>query len=142
MRPRLPCRAACAPSPAAAAAESHLAIELLDDPSFRFTIRAGQTVGRTEKADIILAGVPKLDWISGAHARFLRRGEQWYIQHIGATNFIKVDGEMFQGPQEVPIHDGSILLLSLTSFRVRHRRRIACSSAQPAERPWAAIADE
>lgn len=94
-------------------------MELVDDPSFNFTVREGQTVGRTHKADVILAGVPNFDWISGAHARFTRRGEQWYVQHIAQTNFIKVDGEMFKGQEEVAIFDGSILVLSLTAFRVR-----------------------
>ena len=96
-----------------------LVLELLDDPSVRFAVAEGQTVGRTEKADIMLRGVPKLDWISGAHAKFLRRGEQWYVQHIAQTNFIRVDGEQYQGQQEVAIYDGSILVLSLTAFRVK-----------------------
>ena len=95
-----------------------LILELLDDPTVRFAITEGQTVGRTEKADIILRGVPKLDWISGAHAKFLRRGDQWYVQHIAQTNFIRVDGEQYQGQQEVALYDGSILVLSLTAFRV------------------------
>ena len=96
-----------------------LELELLDDPSIRFTVTEGQTVGRTEKADIALRGVPKLDWISGAHAQFLRRGEQWYVQHIAQTNFIRVHGEQYHGQQEVAIYDGSILVLSLTAFRVK-----------------------
>lgn len=96
-----------------------LVLELLDDPTVRFAVTEGQTVGRTEKADIILSGVPKLDWISGAHAKFLRRGDQWYVQHIAQTNFIRVDGEQYTGQQEVALYDGSILVLSLTAFRVK-----------------------
>jgi hypothetical protein len=94
-------------------------LELLDDPAFVYTIHAGQSVGRTDAADVVLAGVPKLDWISGAHARFTRRGTQWFVQHVATTNFIKVDGETFKGREEVAIHDGSVLVLSLTAFRVR-----------------------
>ncbi len=108
-------------SPEAEAQENTpvLVLELLDDPTVRFAVTEGQTVGRTEKADIMLSGVPKLDWISGAHAKFLRRGEQWYVQHIAQTTFIRVDGEQYQGQQEVAIYDGSILVLSLTAFRVK-----------------------
>jgi pSer/pThr/pTyr-binding forkhead associated (FHA) protein len=81
-------------------------------------VKEGQTVGRTKKADIMLQGVPKLDWISGIHARVFRQGEQWYIQHLGETNFIKVDGEMYKGREEVAFYDGSIVIFSLTAFRV------------------------
>ena len=93
-------------------------LELVDDPSVRFTVRENETVGRTDKADVALRGVPKLDWISSAHAKFLRRNEQWYVQHVGQTNFIKVDGETYTGQEEVAIYHGSIIVLSLTAFRV------------------------
>ncbi|HEX2950855.1 MAG TPA: FHA domain-containing protein [Armatimonadota bacterium] len=93
-------------------------LELVENPAVRFSVRDGQTVGRTEKADIVLRDVPKLDWISGEHAKFTRQGERWYVQHVGKTNFIKVDGEKFEGPEEVAIYDGSILVLSLTGFRI------------------------
>jgi hypothetical protein len=92
----------------------------IDDPLLRFIVREGQTVGRTERADIVLAGVPKLEWISGVHARFSRRGKQWYVRHLGQTNFIKVDGEKYDGREDVALHEGSILILSLTAFRVSY----------------------
>ena len=92
---------------------------MLDDPSIRFAVTEGQTVGRTEKADIQLSGVPKLEWISSAHAKFLRRGDQWYVQHIAHTNFIRVDGEKYHGQQRWRFMDASILVLSLTAFRVK-----------------------
>lgn len=107
------------PETAAAPVVPAVILELLDDPSVRFAVEEGQTVGRTEKADILLRGVPNLDWISGAHARFLRRGTQWYVQHIAQTNFIRVDGDQYRGQEEVAVYDGSILVLSLTAFRVK-----------------------
>ena len=103
---------------APAAPSDTLILESVDNPSIRFAIRENQTVGRTEKADIILQNVPKLEWISGVHARFLRRGVQWYVQHIAHTNFVKVDGETYSGEEEVAVYHGSIVVLSLTSFRV------------------------
>lgn len=96
----------------------HCVLELIDNPTLRFTVLPGQTVGRTEKADIILCGVPQFDCISGVHAKFTRRGEQWYVQHLGETNFIKIDGETFRGKEDVAIFPGSVLVLSLTAFRV------------------------
>lgn len=112
-----PVETAVAPAPDVA--PTTCVLELLDDPGVRFAVAEGQTVGRTEKADIILQGVPKVEWISSTHAKFLCRGTQWYVQHIAQTNFIKVDGEMYRGHQEVAIYDGSILVLSLTAFRVK-----------------------
>lgn len=103
------------------AAERLCILELIDDPTKRFYLDVGQTIGRSARADVVLEGIPKLKWISGIHARFSKRGEQWYVQHVGQTNFIKVDGEKFEGQQEVALHDGSILVLSLTSFRVTFR---------------------
>ncbi len=104
-------------APAGEAATA-LYLELVDNPAIRFRVQANQSVGRNEKADVILADVPKVEWISGAHARFLRRGAQWYVQHIGRTNFITVDGETFAGQEEVPVRQDSVIVLSLTAFRV------------------------
>jgi len=95
-----------------------LLLESVDNPEVNFAIRENQTVGRTDKSQVILHDVPRLEWISGAHARFLRRGEQWYVQHVGHTNFIKVDGETYSGQEEAAVYHGSIIVLSLTSFRV------------------------
>lgn len=107
------------PSPSIApAATAYCILASIDDPMLRFIVREGQTVGRTERADVVLAGVPKFEWISGIHAKFTRRGTQWYVRHVGQTNFIKVDGEKYDGREEVALHDGSILMLSLTAFRV------------------------
>lgn len=94
-------------------------LELIDNPSISFVITAGQTVGRTEKADIILKGVPQFEWISGAHARFFKRTEQWFVQHVAETNFIKVQGETYEGQEQVAIYNNYILVLSLTSFRIK-----------------------
>jgi pSer/pThr/pTyr-binding forkhead associated (FHA) protein len=94
-------------------------LNLLENPLIRFIIHDGQTAGRTEQADVILRDVPDLHCISGIHAKFFRRKEQWYVQHLGHTNFIKVDGEVFNSTEEeIPIQEGTILVLSLTPFRV------------------------
>ncbi|HOF86837.1 MAG TPA: FHA domain-containing protein [Armatimonadota bacterium] len=95
------------------------ALELVENPEIHFTVLDGQTVGRNHKADVALVGVPNLDYISGCHARLWRDGAQWLVTHLGSTNFIKVDGEMYKGQEEVPIYDGSVLVLSLTTFRVK-----------------------
>jgi hypothetical protein len=99
-----------------------LVLELVEQPELRFTIAEGQSVGSSRdparRADVALSGAPNLDYISSVHARFFRRNGQWYVQHIGATNFIKVDGQRFDKREEVPLHEGAVLVLSKTPFRV------------------------
>ena len=93
-------------------------LELLNDASLGFEIAAGQSVGRGVEADVLLSGVPHLNYISRRHALFSRRGAQWFVQYVAQGNFIKVDGETCDDDSLVALHDGSILTLSLTSFRV------------------------
>lgn len=108
-----------APAPASALATgSECRLELLDNPTVSFQIAPGQSVGRGVEADVLLAGVPHLSYISRRHAQFSRRGAQWFVQYVASGNFIKVDGETTNDDSLVALHDGSILVLSLSSFRV------------------------
>ena len=93
-------------------------MQLIEDPSKTWSIADGQSVGRDERADVILAGAPKLNYISGKMARFCRRGEQWFIQHLGHTNYIEVDGTQYDDDSEVALEEGSIVGLPLTFFRI------------------------
>jgi hypothetical protein len=101
---------------------AQIVLELVERPELRFTVADGQTVGASRdeqrRADVTLTGAPNLDYISSVHARFFKRGEQWFVQHSGSTNFIKVDGTKFEKREEVPLHQGSVLVLSKTPFRV------------------------
>ncbi len=98
-------------------------LELIENPALRFSVADGQTVGASRDhsrlADVALRGVPELEYISSVHARLFLRGEQWYVQHIGSTNFLRVDGMKYEQREEVPLHDGTVLVLSKTAFRVR-----------------------
>jgi ribosomal protein L40E len=96
-----------------------LRLELVEDPAVSFVVHDGETVGRTAKADVVLTGVPQADYIHGAHARLYRRGSQWFVQYLGGFNYIRVDGQEFRSDDEVALHDGSTLVLSLTAFHVR-----------------------
>ena len=93
-------------------------LELLDNPAISFEIAPDQTVGRGIEADVILAEVPHAGYISRQHARFSRRGAQWFVQYLGQGNFITVDGETAEDDSQLALHHGSVLVLSLTSFRV------------------------
>lgn len=91
---------------------------LLENPAIAFNVAPNQSVGRGAEADIILHGVPHLNYISRRHAQFLVRGEQWFVQYVASGNFIKVDGETIEDDTQVALQEGAVLTLSLTSFRV------------------------
>ena len=103
----------------AMAPEGVLRLELIADPQESFTVRAGQSVGRSARADVVLHGIPDLEYISRAHVRFLQRRKQWYVQYIAEGNSISVDGVESSDDSEVAIYDESIIKLSFTAFRVR-----------------------
>jgi hypothetical protein len=103
-------------------ATATVVLELVERPTLRFDVADGQTIGASRDAarpaDVTLTGVPELEYISSVHARLFRRGEQWYVQHLGCTNFLRVDGMKYDKREEVPLHDGTVLVLSKTAFRV------------------------
>jgi hypothetical protein len=98
---------------------SVLELELVANPALKFSIRPGQSVGRASKADVTLTGVPDLEYISRAHARFTQRRTQWYVQYIAEGNSITVDGMESRDDAEIAIYDQSIIVLSFTAFVVR-----------------------
>lgn len=105
------------------AAAACVILELVGNPALCFNVADGQTIGASRdanrSADVTLTGVPELEYISSVHARLFLRAEQWYVQHIGSTNFLRVDGMKYEKREEVPLHDGTVLVLSKTAFRVR-----------------------
>lgn len=97
-------------------------IELVDNPSVRFTILDGQVVGSGlrigDTPDVCLRGFPNIKMISSRMARFYRRRDQWYIQLIG-KNWISVnDGECVTDDAALAIENDSIVNLVYTRFRV------------------------
>jgi hypothetical protein len=108
--------AACAPT--APTGRDEVILELVSDPRLRFAVGNGQVVGRTADADVQLQRTPKADYVSSRMARFWRRGKRWYVQHVGDTNFIKVDGEKYSGDEEIPLEGGALVALPLDVFRV------------------------
>lgn len=96
-----------------------LELELVANPALRFRVRPGQSVGRSSRADVVLAGVPDLEYISRAHARFTQRRAQWYVQYIAQGNSITVDGVESCDDAELAVYDQSIVVLSLSAFRVK-----------------------
>lgn len=100
-------------------ASQAITLELVEDPSVRFTVRDGQVVGRGQAADVTLVGVPRLPEISRQHARFTCRGTRWYVSHLGSVNYNIVDGERYDDDRDVPVGDGSTLVLAETPFVIR-----------------------
>jgi pSer/pThr/pTyr-binding forkhead associated (FHA) protein len=99
-------------------AKPFLTLQPIADPKVSFKVFEGQTVGRSDLSDVILDGIPDVDSISRRMATFSRRGNQWYVQHVGSTNFIVVDGDEYESDDEVAVREGSILGLALCQFFV------------------------
>jgi len=97
----------------------HITLESLAVAGRTFTVYEGQTVGRSDQSDVTIEDIPDLDSISRRMAKFHRRGDQWFVQHIANTNYIAVDGEQYEEDDDIAIHDGSVLGLALCSFFVR-----------------------
>ena len=73
-----------------------------------FVVRVGQTIGRTQKADVVLAGLPDSEYISEVHVRIERRRERWWVECLSATNQITVDGELVEsGDPQAGLEDGA-----------------------------------
>ena len=110
-------------APAVAAREEvsgpHVVLEVMERPDMSFVVGEGQSVGRTEAADVVLKGVPYFDYISRKMATFIRRGDQWFVKHIGTSNYIVVDGDKYETDDDIALHDGSVLGVPLCQFMVR-----------------------
>ncbi len=94
-------------------------LESFSDPTLRFRVWHGAVVGR-EPADVNLTKARNSDTISRRHARFLRRGPDWFIcnePHI--TNFTEVNGERVEEADERGLQDGDEVSLGLSRFVFR-----------------------
>jgi pSer/pThr/pTyr-binding forkhead associated (FHA) protein len=116
-----------AAAPAISSAEEAgdlLVLELFDDPSVRLEVRDGQVVGAPNRAkvpDVPVSGVAdeELEFVSGHHARFVRRDSGWFVAHVGATNWIEVDGERCEDDTQLALEDGSVVVFTYVRFLVR-----------------------
>ncbi len=104
---------------AAAVSGPHVVLEVMERPELAFVVEEGKSVGRTDESDIVLKGVPYFDYISRKMAMFTRRGDQWFVKHLGTSNYIMVDGEKHSSDDDIALHDGSVLGLPLCQFMVR-----------------------
>jgi pSer/pThr/pTyr-binding forkhead associated (FHA) protein len=97
-----------------------ITLELLQDPFIRFNVLDGQVVGRTSASDVVIANVPDGDAISGRMACFRKRGDQWFVEHVGSTNYLVVDGSCLkENGFEHPIGEGTTIAMPTTLFIVR-----------------------
>jgi pSer/pThr/pTyr-binding forkhead associated (FHA) protein len=100
-----------------------LRLELASDPARAFSLRSGQTLGardHAERPDVVVTDVPDEDFISGRHLAAVRHGQDWFVRHVGRTNYIVVDGKQHSdSAEEIPVRDGSSLFLTYTEFIVR-----------------------
>ncbi len=97
----------------------YIVLESLADSKRSFIVYENQTIGRADISDVVIEGIPEVDSVSRKMAQIGRHGTSWYIQHLGQTNYIVVDGEEYESDDEVTIREGTVLGLALCQFFVR-----------------------
>lgn len=75
----------------------------------------GSTLGRTERADVVLADPT----VSSEHARVNRVGRAWVVMDLGSTNGTTVNATRVTG--SVPLADGDVLALGGVRLRIAGR---------------------
>ena len=68
------------------------------------------TVGRSESCDIVI----KEPTLSRKHARLSREGSDWFIEDLGSTNGITVNGEKIEAGEKVRVGAGDAVVLGTT----------------------------
>lgn len=75
-------------------------------------VPAGATLGRAERADVVLADPT----VSGEHARLSRQRDRWLVEDLGSTNGTLLNRQPVHGP--VPLAGGDEVALGGVRLRV------------------------
>lgn len=81
-------------------------------PGVVLTVPAGATLGRTERAHVVLADPT----VSGEHARLDCAAGQWIVSDLGSTNGTLVNQQPVE--REAPLGTGDVLSLGNVRLRV------------------------
>ena len=81
------------------------------DPSTRFDVGQGATLGRSNGADI------RIDdpFASSAHARIFGRGDFMYVEDMGSTNGTYLNGRQIRTPERLKVAD--LIRIGDTEYR-------------------------
>jgi pSer/pThr/pTyr-binding forkhead associated (FHA) protein len=89
-------------------------VYLEDDPSFRFALLDGLTVGR--EGDINLSRLPGSKFASRIHATFVKEGDEWYIRDEKSTNFTYVNSVKVEPGAKRRLKNNDLISIGYISF--------------------------
>lgn len=89
-------------------------VYLEDDPSFRFALLDGLTIGR--EADIDVSRLPENKFVSRVHATFLKESGGWSIRDEHSTNRTYLNSVALEPGERKPLKDGDLISLGYMCF--------------------------
>lgn len=89
-------------------------VYLEDDPSFRFALLDGLTIGR--EADIDVSRLPENKFVSRVHATFVKDGGAWYIRDEKSTNKTFVNSVAVAPGGKKKLSEGDLVSLGFMCF--------------------------
>jgi len=89
-------------------------VYLEDDPSFRFALLDGLTIGR--EADISIGSLPDNKFVSRVHATFLKEGDDWFVRDENSTNHTYVNSVMLEPGTKRKLSNNDLISLGYMSF--------------------------
>lgn len=88
-----------------------------------FAIEDGSTVGQahpTSRAEVQMAGIPNINYVSRHHCRLNRTGGAWFVTALpGALNGTAINGVPVAPGGRARLRDGDELLMANVAFRVK-----------------------
>jgi adenylate cyclase len=79
-------------------------------------IRPQLTIGRRESCDICL----RLPNVSGLHAELFFKDGHWFIQDLGSTNGLKVNGVRLQRRTKKVLHPQDVITIAKRQFTINY----------------------
>jgi pSer/pThr/pTyr-binding forkhead associated (FHA) protein len=89
-------------------------VYLEDDPSFRFPLLNGLTIGR--EGDINVGSLPGAKYLSRIHATFVKEGDSWYIRDEKSTNSTYVNSVKVESGAKARLKNNDLISFGYMSF--------------------------
>lgn len=83
-----------------------------------FDLSTVTTVGRDLSNDVVLPD----SYVSSLHARIERRDNRWWVEDMGATNTVHLNGRPLGSQASAPLDPGDILRIGRTDLKFRRGR--------------------
>jgi pSer/pThr/pTyr-binding forkhead associated (FHA) protein len=92
-----------------------------DDPSFRFPLLDGLTIGRD--ADINISSLKGSKFVSRVHATFLRDGDNWYIRDEKSSNSTFVNSVRIEPGEKHLLKNDDLISFGFMAFVFKMKKQ-------------------